>query len=281
MKFSAPPPPRVLTKTCAVTSSQEVRGGVQGLKASPRCSCLPKDNARRIKRSHPTTVVTGDQPPSQDQSVGQDRREAGWSREPGPSPMPLGENTARSDAQLSCSVTLPVRLYTDAYPRAAVSVHSVSSGPPVVLQTHCLAPERGHVPSLSSHSSRLLAGNHTPSWLEVPRSTTPPLDWVHSQNQTTEPYLLGMHSTPCCYYWEPDKGQVPPLLSLRAKPLTRNCTTQPGEGHRSSIQPLDWVRLQVQPTEPSPSRDSPHPSQLPQQHHFCSWTPSAALPCPS
>lgn len=55
-------------KVCAISLSLQAKGAIQGLEAPPKHSLQPKDEAGRIKRSRPMTVVTSGQAPSQDWS---------------------------------------------------------------------------------------------------------------------------------------------------------------------------------------------------------------------
>ncbi|MPC50924.1 hypothetical protein E2C01_044757 [Portunus trituberculatus] len=66
-----PAPPRVLTQkgVCSHTKSGVPEGAVRGLEVPLKRSRPPKDDARRMKKSRPTSVVSG-KPPSRDWSVG-------------------------------------------------------------------------------------------------------------------------------------------------------------------------------------------------------------------
>ncbi|MPC69145.1 hypothetical protein E2C01_063360 [Portunus trituberculatus] len=56
MQFSVLPPPRILMQK--VTPSQ-ARGAVRGLEVPLKCLRPPKGDARRIKKSRPTSFVSG------------------------------------------------------------------------------------------------------------------------------------------------------------------------------------------------------------------------------
>ncbi|MPC52363.1 hypothetical protein E2C01_046231 [Portunus trituberculatus] len=60
MQFSVPPPQSPNAKWCVHSHQARGQGGaVQGLEVPLKHSLPPKDDARRIRKSHPTSVMFG------------------------------------------------------------------------------------------------------------------------------------------------------------------------------------------------------------------------------
>ncbi|MPC44457.1 hypothetical protein E2C01_038131 [Portunus trituberculatus] len=69
------PPESLYKKVCVVTQVLGPGGTVWGIEIPRKHSHPPQDDIRRIKKSRPTSVVTGDQAHSQDQLVACDKGE--------------------------------------------------------------------------------------------------------------------------------------------------------------------------------------------------------------
>lgn len=300
MKFSVLPPQSSDAKRCV--KSHQVRGpggAVRGLEAPLKRLRPPKDDAKRIKRSRPTTVVTGNQAPlSQGRSVGRDT--GGVSRgsyELGPPPMALGEGPAGCDAaRPSCPVTPPAGLDAHACSRAPAPVRSANRGlvshdPPTAHQIHYFAPGEGPDPPSPPHSEQPGSGSGSSPPHSEPlgsgsgpsppagghRSTTHPSVRFRSQDQPPVPLPYGNRATPLRRHGDPVVGAGPrhhPYPAQADGRLTSSALFLPERNDRQI--PLD-------PAYPSCSgwRDaglslSPEPDASPHDKETRLWLPTGA-----
>lgn len=300
MQFSVLPPQSSDAKRCVQSHQVRGPGGAdRGFEAPLKRSRPPKDDAKRIKKSRPTTVVAGNLAPlSQGRPVGRDTGGEGrGSNEPGPPPMALGEGPGGCGAvRPSCPANSPVGLQSHAPPRAAASVLSANRGPvshdpPTAHQIHYFAPEGGQdLPSPShseqpgsgsgaspSHSEQLGSGGGPSPPVGGHRSPPHPLDRDRYQYLLPDPLPYGNRTTPLTHHGVPVVGAGPRHLPYSAQTDSRLTSSALFLSERNDRQaPHD-------PAYPSCSgwRDagrslSPEPDAPPHDKDTRLWLPSSA-----
>ncbi|MPC93146.1 hypothetical protein E2C01_088268 [Portunus trituberculatus] len=228
MQFSVlhPPPPTPSPDAKRSVQSHQIRGpggAVRGLEMPLKRSRPPKDDAWRIKKSRPTSVVSSC-PPSRDRLVGRDWGEVAWRNRPGPPSVALGEGPAgRDTCPLALSPCLQDGMLTPS-PRAASSVRSanrgpVSDDPPTSQQTHCPAHTSLHRVHVASGSADVSPPRHDPTRSDSHR----PGDDLFLADACDRRVLLGS-PRPSCSGWQ-DSGAS---LSLGPDGARRNSERHDG-----------------------------------------------------